>query len=216
MIKKTSIAALMLTLAVAFGQSHAANPKKLAQKMNSGDVAVRLAAAKELRGAKRNKNLNPIIVQACRDSDPDVRVHAYYAISKADARAEGVVDALIDGTADTNVHVRRALASSLGEMNPFPNTVLPYMVRLLVDPDQTVRQLIQTAFGDMEGLGIGALMRHIETKDDNLRLAIVNALGAMGPDAGSALSRLKKMANDDPDQRVKEAAQRAVRNIERN
>jgi HEAT repeat protein len=216
MIRKIFATALFLVLAAAVGASFAGpSPKKLAQQMNSADVSVRLEAAKQLRGAKKSGKLSPIIAKACGDPDADVRAHAYYAISKADAREEGVVQALIDGMADTSVHVRRAVAASLGGINPFPTTVLPYMVKLLIDPDERVRSMILASFADMQGLGIGALMRHIDTKDDDLRLAVVNTLGAMGPGAKGALQRLQKLAAEDKDQRVKEAAQRAVKNISR-
>jgi HEAT repeat protein len=216
MIRKISITALLLMLTAAAGSSFAGGApsvKKLAQQMNSGDANVRVAAAKELRRAKKDPKLTPIIVQACKDIDVDVRVYGYYAVYKADAREEGVVDVLLDGLGDPSEQVRRAVASALGEMNPFPNTVLPYMVKRLVDPDERVRQLLQPALSDMGGLGMGALVRHIETKDDDLRLAIVNTLGAMGPNAKNALLRLQKIANEDANPEIKEAAQSAMKKI---
>jgi HEAT repeat protein len=216
MIKKISIAVLFLTLAV--GYAHAGlNYKKLAQQLESGDVAVRQEAAKQLRGAKKNKKLDPVILQACRDKDEDVRIYGYFAIGKIDTRhdPEAVVQVLIDGLADPSVHVRRATVSSMGYINPFPNSCLPYMVRLLVDPDETTRNMIKTVFADIQGLGTGALMRQIDSKDADLRLAIVNTLGAMGPQAKSTLPRLRKIAGEDEDLRVKEAAERAIKSIER-
>jgi len=211
MIKRIAVTAVCLALAALCGC--APSYKTYAARMNSSSVEERRAAAKELRGAPKDRKLDPIILQACRDADADVRMYGYFAIKKIDARGDGVVDALFDGIRDTVVHVRRAVASSLGEINPFPNTMLPAMVKLLVDPDEQIRRMMLSAFSNLQGIGVPALMRHIETKDDDLRLAIVITLGQIGPAAKGGLSRLQKMSKEDEDLRVKEAAERAVKFI---
>jgi HEAT repeat protein len=189
--------------------------KVYAQRINSTSVAERRAVAKELRGAKRDAKLVPVILQACQDQDADVRMYAYFAIGKADPREEGVVAAVLAGMADTVVDVRRAVAASLGELSPFPNNLLPPMVKMLIDPDERTRTLIINAFTDLEGAGVGSLLRHLDTKDVNLRLAVVNVLGMVGSPAKNALARLKSMSKEDDDLRIREAAERAVGRIER-
>jgi HEAT repeat protein len=108
------LTAAVTVLAATFsgcGPSH----KLYAQRINSTSVAERRAVAKDLRGAKRDSKLVPVILQACEDQDADVRMYAYFAIGKADPREEGVVDAMLRGMADTVIDVRRAAAASLGE-----------------------------------------------------------------------------------------------------
>jgi len=212
MIRKLAVTAACLVLAALCGC--APQHKVLAARMNSGSVEERRAAAKELRAAPKDRKLDPVILQACRDSDADVRMYGYFAIKKIDAREEGVVGALLDGLQDTVVHVRRAATSSLGEINPFPNTILPAMVKRLTDPDEQVRRMLASAFSNLQGIGVPSLMRHIETKDDELRLAIVNMLGQIGAAAKSGLLRLRKMSREDEDLRIREAAERAVKFIE--
>jgi HEAT repeat protein len=193
------------------GPSH----KVYAQRINSTNVAERRAVAKELRVAKRDAKLVPVILQACQDADADVRMYAYFAIGKVDPREEGVVAAMIAGLVDTVADVRRAAASSLGELNPFPSACIPYMVRMLTDPDEKARNLIVNAFSDLEGQGVGSLLRYVDSKDAEQRLAIVNVLGVIGPRAKNALTRLKSISAGDDDLRVREAAERAVKRIER-
>ena len=193
------------------GPSH----KVYAQRINSTSVTERRAVAKDLRGAKRDAKLVPVILQACQDPDADVRMYAYFAIGKADPREEGVVAAVLAGMADTVVDVRRAVAASLGELSPFPNNLIPPMVKMLVDPDERTRTMIINAFTDLEGAGVGSLLRHLDSKDTKLRLAIVNVLGMIGPPAKNTLTRLRRMSKEDDDLRVREAAERAVNHIER-
>jgi len=183
--------------------------------MNSGDVAVRREAAKELRAQPRNAELVPVILQACRDPDEDVRVYAYYAIGRVDARAEGVVSALIDGMIDTSTQVRRAVASSMGSLDPFPNTCLPHLVRMLVDPDEKVRKLAFAAVSDMGRDAMGSLMRSIDSKDEKMRLAVINVLAQIGEPAKSALPKLRQIAREDPNEDARSAAEKAVKFIER-
>jgi HEAT repeat protein len=183
--------------------------------MNSGSVQERRSAARDLRGQPRSSKLVPYILQACRDSDADVRMYGFYALGKVDPRDGDVISAILDGVADTVVDVRRALASSLGTLSPFPNTCIPHMVKMLTDPDDKVRKLIFTALSDLQGAGVGSLMRNIDVKDEELRLAVIGVLAQIGPDAKAALPRLKQIAQEDEDLRFREAAGRAVKYIER-
>jgi HEAT repeat protein len=192
------------------------SPKLFAQRMNSGDAAVRRAAAKELRVQPKHKaKLVPVILQACRDPDLDVRVYGYYAIGLADPREEGVVGAILEGMADTSAEVRRAVASSLGVLDPFPNTCVPYMVKLLVDPDERTRKLVFSALADLESGSIGSLIRNIDAKDDTLRLAVIGVLAQIGEPAKSALPRLRQIAREDGNDEIRAAAEKAVKFIER-
>jgi len=189
------------------------SPMLFGQRLSSDDVTVRREAAKELRGQPRDVRLVPFILQACRDQDVDVRVYGYYAIGRADAREEGVVSALIDGMADTSVQVRRAVASSMGSIDPFPNTCLPHMVRMLVDPDDKTRSLIFTAIADLENGAVGSLVRNIDSKDVKMRLAVINVMAQIGAPAKSALPRLRQIAREDENDEIRAAAERAVKFI---
>jgi HEAT repeat protein len=189
------------------------SPKVFAQRMNSGDVNTRRQAARELRKQKRNAKLVPAILQACRDPDHDVRVYGYYAIGRVDPHVEGVVAAILDGMADTSVDVRRAVVSSLGSLDPFPSACLPNLVKLLIDPDEKTAKLAFAAVADLEGGGIGSLMRNIDSKDDKLRLAVVNVLAQIGEPAKSTLTKLRQIAREDENEEVRKAAERAVRFI---
>jgi len=189
-------------------------PKVFAQRMNSSDVKVRREAAKELRGQPRDSRLVPIILQACRDPDVDVRVYGYYAIGRVDARAEGVVSALIDGMIDTSVQIRRAVTSSMGSLDPFPNTCLPHLVKLLIDPDEKTRKLAFAAVSDMGRDAMGSLIRNIDSKNDKMRLAVINVMAQIGEPAKSALPKLRQIAREDPDEAMRSAAEKAVKFIE--
>jgi HEAT repeat protein len=190
--------------------------------MGSPNVSERLAAIKELRGksGKSGKYVNakivPIILQAAKDPDVDVRMYAFYAIGRVDPREEGVIEAVFAGMADTSVFVRRAVVSALGEFEPFPSACIPYLIKMLVDPDQAVRQLAHTTLVDLPGTtGVGTLIRNIDVADQNLRLAVIITLGAIGPPAKSILARLKTISQEDNDEGIREAAANAVKRIER-
>ncbi len=189
-------------------------PMMFEQRLNSDDVTVRREAAKDLRGQPRDARLVPFILQACRDQDTDVRVYGFYAIGRVDASVEGVVSALIVGMADTSVDVRRAVASSLGTINPFPNTCLPHMIKMLVDPDDKTRTLIASAIVDLEGGGVGSLLRGMESKDAELRVAVIKVLAQIGTPAKSTLPKLRQVAREDESAEAREAAEKAIKFIE--
>jgi len=195
----------------------ASNAKKFSehgQRLESSNVSERRAAAQELRLAPRDEKIVPLILRACRDEDPDVRMHGFFALGKMDPGVEGVVPVLFDGLRDTVIDVRRAVVSALSELNPFPNVLFPPMTKLLVDEDEKIRKLVLTTFADMQGAGIGSLIRHLSDKNADLRLAAVTALETIGPLAKNSLPRLRKLAEEDEDERVKEAAQKAIERIE--
>lgn len=209
--KRLSAFLAALLLLAGCGPSH----KEFARRMNSGEASVRREAAKELRGQPRNARLVPVILQACRDPDVDVRMYGYYAIGRVDAREDGVVSALIDGMADTSAEVRRAVTSSMGSLDPFPNTCVPHLVKLLIDPDEKVRKLAFASVADLGNGAVGSLVRSIDSKDDKLRLAVIGVMAQIGAPAKSALPKLRQIAREDGNDEIREAAERAVKFIER-
>ncbi|MCL2689328.1 MAG: HEAT repeat domain-containing protein, partial [Chitinispirillia bacterium] len=177
-------------------------------------VKVRLAAAQELRMAPRDERVVPLVLKACIDEDPDVRMNGFFALGKMDPNVEGVIPVLFDGLRDTVLDVRRAVVSALSELNPFPNVLFPPLTKLLVDEDEKIRKLVHTAFADMQGAGIGSLIRALNDKDPQLRLAAIATLETIGPLAKNALVRLRKVAEEDSEEEVKEAAKKAIKKIE--
>jgi HEAT repeat protein len=210
--KRAAAVAVCLALAVAAacGPSH----KMYAQRINSENVDERRAAARGLRGEKLNAKMVPIVLQACRDKDADVRRHAFLALGKVNPREEGVVAVVFEGMNDPEVEVRRAVASILGEFDPFPSATIPYMVRMLTDPDETVRRLTNQNFLGLEGTGVATLIRNLSARDDNLRIAVIHLLGTMGPRARSAIQPLKKIAEEEELPEIKDWAGKAVAAIE--
>jgi HEAT repeat protein len=213
MIKIGRLTVVSVTLLTALLFGCGPGPQVFAQRMNSGDVKVRREAAKELRAQPRKAELVPVILQACHDPDEDVRVYAFYAIGKVDVHQEGVVSALIDGMLDTSAQVRRAVASSMGSLDPFPSTCLPHLIRLLVDPDEKTRRLAFASVSDLGRGAIGSLIRNIDSKDDKMRIAVINVMAQIGEEAKSALPKLKLIASGDENKDVQAAAERAVKFI---
>ncbi|MCL2219806.1 MAG: hypothetical protein FWC23_07035 [Chitinispirillia bacterium] len=212
-LKKLALTALCLTLAALC--SCAASHKTYEKRMASKNVSERIQAAKELRAAPRDPKLVPIILAACRDEDADVREYAFYALGRVDPRIDGVVAAIFVGMEDQNQNVRRAVVNAMREFNPFPNTCIPIMIRLLVDKDDKIREMVVGHFLDMRDVGVSSLLRNVETsRTDEIRGMIIYVLGRMGPEAKNALPRLKRMASSDENKDLRELAEKAVAAIE--
>jgi len=216
MIKKVAFTAVAaaVCIAAAVGCSSGKKYSVHGQRLASPNVSERRAAAQELRTAPRNEKIVPIVLQACRDEDADVRMHGFFALGRMDPAVEGVIPVIFEGLADSVTDVRRAAVNALSELNPFPNACFPQMVRMLVDEDEKIRKLITTIFVDLRGAGVGSLIRHIDNENVDLRIAIITTLEAIGPPAKSALPRLKKISSEDLSETVKEAAQNAIKRIE--
>ncbi|MFP4013382.1 MAG: HEAT repeat domain-containing protein [Chitinispirillaceae bacterium] len=185
--------------------------KEYSQRIKSPHVEERRAVVQQMRDLnKQSEKLVPILLEACADSDQEVRIYALHALGKQDPSHPGVPQTLLMALRDTSLEIRRAAVAAVSTCNPFPNVCLPDLVDMLTDEDPMIRKFTESTFLGLGSLVISPLVRHLDDENPDTRLAIVMLLGKIGPEAKRALGVLIRMSREDEDLRVREAAERSV------
>jgi HEAT repeat protein/PBS lyase HEAT-like repeat-containing protein len=157
------------------------------------------------------------LLTATKDPDSETRLYAVWALGMlGDRRAAGAV---LEASHDEDPGMRKMAAYVLGKLGD-PGAV-PRLKVLLEDrvPDVRWNSAIALAsLGDGSGVAVlrsmvdrEALLRQARLSSDQVEAAMVNALKAFAilRDGGS-LPLLERVAREDPNLRVRDAARRAV------
>jgi HEAT repeat protein len=154
------------------------------------------------------------------DSDIDLRREALLALGFLGERSESVVTALASILADKNAELRALAALTLGRFGSAVRSVDAVVLKALkTDPEKDVRlNLVRTlcsGYGSDAPSLIPILAERL--KDDpafEVRVAIAEELGGFGPAGKPAIPALR-IAQRDPQIKVREAATAAIKSIER-
>lgn len=159
----------------------------------------------------------PALEAAARDSDPDTRLYAIWALGKVGARES--LPAVLEASNSEDAGARKMAAYVLGQLGD-PEAI-PRLKVLAEDKVADVRwnaAIALAELNDATGLPVlrsmidrAALARQAEISSDQAETAMVNALKALSllKDAGT-LPQIEKLAKEDPNLRVRDAARRAA------
>jgi hypothetical protein len=168
-------------------------------------------------GKLGDRSAVPALLAATKDPDPETRLYSIWALGMlGDARA---ADAVLDESREEDPGMRKMAAYVLGKLGD--RRAIPRLRVLLEDrvPDVRWNSAIALAsLGDGSGIAVlrsmidrDALTRQARLSSDQIETAMVNALKAIAllRDEGS-LPLLEKVAREDPNLRVRDAARRAA------
>ena len=159
----------------------------------------------------------PALQAAAKDPDPDTRLYAIWAIGKIGDRS--ALPAVLEASQSDDAGARKMAAYVLGQLGD-PQAV-PRLEVLAEDKVADVRwnaAIGLAELGSSSGLPVlrsmidrAALARLAEITSEQAEAAMVNALKALSllKDAGT-LPQIEKVAKDDPNLRVRDAARRAA------
>lgn len=189
--------------------------------LKDADAGVRLSAAFALGrvgpdGATAVPELSAALAG---DTETAVRKEAARAFALMGLDAKAAVPALTKGLReDKSEEVRQQAALALGKMRGETRDAAPAMVEALKqDSDKTVRIFVAHALGDSLGDGLRAYVKDLADALDkegegDVRVAIIQELGALGPAAKDALPALKKRVAD-VQLPVRDEAKKAVKKV---
>jgi HEAT repeat protein len=168
-------------------------------------------------GRLGEKEAVPPLITAAQDPDPDTRLYAIWSLGKIGDPAG--FDTVLAASQSEDAGVRKMAAYVLGQLGD-PRAV-PRLKVLAEDRVADVRwnaAIALAELGDGSGLPVlrsmidrDALKRQAELSSDQAEAAMINALKALSLLRDTqCLPQLEKLAKDDPNLRVREAARKAA------
>jgi HEAT repeat protein len=143
------------------------------------------------------------LIDALQDPSETRRVGAAVVLGRM--RDERAVEALIVTLHDSNVWVRRCAAMSLGKIGAV--TIEPLMAALK-DEDVGVRVSAAYALSQIGEPALFPLLDALHNPNVTIRVYAVHALGDLGD--ARAIQPLQEAVNNDPDQKVRRSAEKAL------
>lgn len=170
--------------------------EQLTRDLHHETEAVRLNAAYTL-GTGQQLAL-PVLGEALHDEAETTSLAAAYGLS---LMHEIAVPTLIDASTDTTARIRAHAAFALGDMGAAAGTAgIEALVRLVDDPDETVRRIIPEALGTIcqqAQTTVPALIRLLQDEDAQTRYEAAYGLARFGNDSASAVPILKTALADE-------------------
>ena len=148
--------------------------------------------------------------------------HDHAAVATAASRALGQIGpaalpVLLEELAGNQPQSRLLAIEAIAAMGPRGAAAVTILIKRLNHPDQQTRHLSVKALGAIGPAARSAvpeLVKLLADADADLRGAACQALGKLGPAASSARQRLQQLANQDPIDFVRQAAQQAARQLD--
>jgi HEAT repeat protein len=134
----------------------------------------------------------PALARQLKDGEVEDRRAAARALADLGAEAAPAVPALTTALKDRDLFVRRFSAQALGEIGPEARSALPALETALNDRRKEVQEAAAFAIGKMGSSGIQVLTGLVKdtNRDSMVRRKAMESLGAIGPDARSAIPAL--------------------------
>jgi HEAT repeat protein len=181
------------------------------RRLAQGDEAERREAVQALlRIGPKAAEAVPALIHTLDDDETDIRESALDALARIGPAAKAAIPSLLRRLRDIDDVTYSKVVHALVEMDATDVEFARSLARDLSDPEHSGRQ--HAAVNALQRLGrkakaaVPLLRERLKDKGPLTRLAVVNALQALGPDAAAALGEALK----DDNQMVREAAARAL------
>ena len=135
----------------------------------------------------------PPLIAALGDENAKPRGRAAASLGCMPSAEKTIVPALIAAADDPDPEVRDYAVGSLGRIRPIAKQAVPVLILKLRQEDHRVRNCAALALGDIgadDKRVVPALTEAL--KDEETRYAAAHALGAISPEAGTALPAMLK------------------------
>ncbi len=157
-----------------------------------------------------DRRAGPVLAEAL-VKDPDWHVREKAAEAILELKAKRVSKQLIQALSDPHEAVRGKAAHALGAIKE--RHALDKLIELLNDPHPHARRCAADALGQLGSKkAVKPLIEGLKDSDAYVRRCCAHALGQI--ESGKAVKPLEELAENDPDDEVRKAAQDAIRRIE--
>jgi HEAT repeat protein len=195
----------------------------LLQLLKDGDPAVRKAAVFAVGRAEPDDVSKPSLTLAGMlktEKDTEMRKELLVSLGMLGDKSPEVVKAAAGGLTDESVEVRRQAAQSLAKFFVGAKVADKELLTAFKgDADKLVRAYalhsLCLGYGEDAKALIPELVARLDPKvekEPEVRIAVCDELGAMGPEAQSAVPNLR-VAQKDPETKVRDAAAAAIKKV---
>jgi len=180
-----------------------------------GNAETRAAAARLIGSLDaQGREAAPALMEAAGgDPEPSVRSACLLSLCRA-ADADQAVAALQQALQqDAQASIRGLAAVRLGKLGPPAAAAAPALATALADRDETVGRKAADALAELGPAAVTPAVGKLDAADVRVRRLAVFVLAKLGADAKPALEALRHRLAD-PDDQVKQLAERAIRRIQ--
>jgi HEAT repeat protein len=213
-----------MALAEVGDAARVALPKLRQMMAEDSELTVRIAAAYAVvrLDDKTHDAALDFLIGALLDWDQGTWApqEAAQALGKLGPRASRAIPALTKALEHRETMVRIYALEAIASVDP--EAAEPLLIRMMQDEDVLVRSSAIEAITDLPAPSperLPALIAALDDTDDlfpeYVRYLAVVAIGKLGKQGEPALEKLKQLAANDEDERVRESAKEAIREIER-
>ena len=201
----------LLTLAVLAGCADPAG--EAIRTLDEGETQARRSAARTLaEDEPRETTAIPALIRSLDDPDPEVRRVSAYALGLRGADARGAISKLRLALIDEDGSVRLTAAYALARIDP--HDPAPLSVLMDVARSGDARAIITLGqMGPAAEAAVPALVESLKAPSSLVRAKSAEALGKIGTQSREASAALRARRAD-PDQGVRDAAERALAALE--
>lgn len=157
----------------------------------------------------------PTLTRELRSDDPFRREVAASTLAMLGPAAAGAQAELRAALEDESLHVRANVATALCSFPDQADVVIPALTRLVVSDDEMVRQMSAvnlSNFGEEAAPHVTQLAELLRSAPPDVLVSVVELLGRIGPEAGSAAPQLQQIVFEQ-DGEAKHAATAALERI---
>lgn len=180
-------------------------------QLQSADVDVRWQAARQL-GDYGGQKVIVALASAVGDTHGEVRHYALQSLGMQGADAKGQLPTIVSALDDPELDARLAAAFAIQAIDPNSNAYVPVLERALLAGEGPVFLRVGE-MGSRAAWAVPTLIKLLSHREARIRTVAALTLGKFGPAASEAKSALKR-ARRDPQQSVREQANRALQQIE--
>jgi HEAT repeat protein len=187
---------------------------ELRETLKDTNGFVRVKAAEALWAVEKTSPLVlvPVLTAAMKDSDPELRAAAAVVLGKIGPRAKAALPALTTALEDKDEGVRIEAIVALGEIGPAARQSAGALLQMVAEDTSIIEPFVAAALAGMGPGSVDVLVKGLRDSMAGRRRVAAEALGMMGPDAGTAATSLAATLADS-DARVRRQSALALGKI---
>jgi HEAT repeat protein len=176
---------------------------ELREALQDTNGFVRVKAAEALWAIEKTSPtvLVPVLTQALKSKDSELRAAAAPVLGKMGAKAKSAVPVLIDALRDKDDGVLVEVVAALAEIGPAAKEAAPALLNMIGAEDRGILEsFVVVALGNLGPSVVDNLIKALPDKAVQRRRVAAEALGLLGPNAKPAITALALSLKDSDDQ----------------